>query len=188
MKNPTPARLPVSAAAPASVSELSARDTERLEQLLALLIEHHRAMLAHTAEHRSALAKADPGEIARCVAQQHADAERFAALEGVRAELFRSPGFLGPRPVQPVTLSTVMQRVAKAPRDRLGTVVATLRGLAQELEAQRRALRLATETLLGHMQGLISHVSRALSPTGTYARPNAHAGTPQVLSGLDLLT
>lgn len=193
MKQPAPKPAPGPAAKPvgalSNVAELTTRDAERLEQLLALLVEHHRAMLVHTAEHKAALGKADPAAIARCVAQQHADAERFAALEGVRAELFRTPAFAAGRGgAAPVTISAVLQRFAQAPRERLNALVATLRSLAHELEAQRRALRTATETLLGHMQGLISHVSRALSPTGTYARPNAPANVPQVLSGLDLTT
>ncbi len=172
---------------------------ERLETVLALLVGHHEVMLVHTREHREAIGRADSAAIGRCLQQQHADAARFAELERMRMDIFdaiaaQSAGqSAGPRTgrapvVKPPTptVSSLLSRIAEHQQVRIAAITTRLKSLVVQLEEQRRVIRIATESLLGHMQGLIMQVSRALSPTGTYSRPNSGGAGPQVISGLDL--
>ena len=194
---------------PLQASPLAQATIDRLEGVLALLVDHHVRMIEHAQQHRSAISRADARAMAQCVAQQHADAARFGELEALRAEIFRAamprpavspapqsargarnapPAPLPPPPEIPANVSSLIARATGPARARLNSLVSRLRALVDQLEQQRRVIRVATESLLGHMNGLIAQVGRALSPTGTYSRPNAPSPQSQVLSGLDLTT
>lgn len=166
---------------------LSDAHAAQLEQLLRDLEAHYRASLALTAEHRAAISAANPAAIGACVARQQQAARALLDLEARRARLV---GLLAPGPRAaggpPVTLTALATRAAPAPRARLLALAEALRALMRQADAQERAVRAASESLLAHMHGMISQVRRALSPAGAYHRPGSHAEAAVVLSGLDI--
>jgi len=183
---------------------------DRLEGVLAMMVDLHQKMLEHNAQHREALRRADAALIARCVNQQCADVAKFNELETLRNDLFSvlaragvprppTPGKLAPLPLppahifppsppSPLTLSGVIERAGEQHRARLTALGNSLRALALQVEKQRAVLKIATESLLSHMQGMLSQVSRSLSPTGTYARPRTIPSGLQVMSSVDLVS
>ena len=179
---------------------------DRLEGVLAMMVDLHQKMLEHNVQHREALRRADAALIARCVNQQSADVAKFNELETLRNDLFgvlaragvARPPNVGkaapstpapaPPPVAALTLSGVIERAGEQHRVRLTALGNSLRALVGQVEKQRAVLKIATESLLSHMQGMLSQVSRSLSPTGTYARPRAVPTGMQVMSSVDLVS
>lgn len=173
---------------------------DRLEGVLAMMVDLHQKMLEHNVQHREALRRADAAMIARCVHQQCADAAKFNELETLRNDLFAvlaragvpRPAVAGkgapPPPIPTLTLSGVIERAGEQHRARLTALGNSLRGLVGQVEKQRAVLKIATESLLSHMQGMLSQVSRSLSPTGTYARPRTIPSGMQVMSSVDLVS
>ena len=194
-------------AGPASLSSggLTGPVLDRLEGVLAMMVVLHQKMLEHNVQHREALRRANAAQIGRCVNQQCADAAKFNELETLRNDLFAVlarasvprqpvPGKGPTPPASPplappaLTLSGVIERAGEQHRVRLTALGNSLRGLVGQVEKQRAVLKIATESLLSHMQGMLSQVSRSLSPTGTYARPRTVPSGMQVMSSVDLVS
>lgn len=169
---------------------LSEAQLAELTGLLDDLTAHHTEMLALLAEHRAAIASADTAALDRCIGRQQHAALRLSELESRRARLVRSvwqgePGRRAAGPVPAITLSFLASRAAEPARGSLLRAAVRLKELMATVAEKQRAVRSASESLLGHMQGLIAQVARTLSPTGIYARPGAPAGVP-VAGGLDM--
>jgi len=180
------------------------------------LIGVHQSMLRDTAAHRAAIAAADQAAIARALAAQQAAGERLAELQRQRHALIRTmlgapalpplpvgkPGVnrsplreVGQTPTpnprdhaDPASVSVTMI-VAAAPQARRAGLInrgESLRELVTRVADQRRVVRMAADSLLAHMQGLIVQIGRHLSHSGTYTRPNTPPPSSQVLSALDM--
>ncbi len=183
---PRPGAPAQGGAAPPSILSVATQ----LEALLLGMIGEHEALLQITADHRQALAAADRAAIDASVNEQREAAARLSRLDGQRNAIMRSAtaalrGVIPPG-VQPT--ATVIAGACPEPlRSRLIALTARARDVAMEVSARQSAVRSAAETLMAHMQGLIAQVSRAMSPTGTYAHPAAAGmGSAQVSSSLDL--
>lgn len=161
-----------------------------LEALLRDLIAHHERMLSLCIAHAGALARADGPATARLIEEQQTvgraiidlDARRTRLVAGWNAGTPPTPGAPGG------TLSALAARLPEPARARVLDLAARLRGILSALVDQQRVVARASETLLGHMQGLMAQVARKLSHAGIYARPGAPvavAGGP-VVSGLDV--
>ena len=88
----------------------------------------------------------------------------------------------------PASVSVTMI-VAAAPQARRAGLInrgESLRELVTRVADQRRVVRMAADSLLAHMQGLIVQIGRHLSHSGTYTRPNTPPPSSQVLSALDM--
>ena len=120
-----------------------------------------------------------PAEVLVC--EPDAARRRDLVDRGVRTAA--DPGVAGPVPA--ITLSFLASRTAEPARGALLQAARQLKELMARVAEKQRAVRTASESLLGHMQGLIAQVARSLSPTGTYARPGAPVGAP-VAGGLDM--
>lgn len=163
---------------------------EQLEALLRGMISEHETLLQITGRHRAALAAADREQIDRCVSEQRDAAHRLSLLDGQRNILTRA-ATAALRGALPAGVSPTAAMIAAAcpepQRSRLLDLAARARTVATEVSARQGAVRMAAETLMAHMQGLITQVTQSLSHTGTYARPSAPAlASAQVVSMLDL--
>jgi hypothetical protein len=161
-----------------------------LERLLIAMIAEHRDMSALADAHRLAIASADRPAIDRCVQLQQLAASRLGELTGKRMTIVRSAvAALRTSAVRfsgEPTASIIAAACADPQRTRLLALADEARKVAEHCSQQQRTLKLAAETLLAHMQGLMAQVSRALSHAGTYARPTAPGYAPQVVSTLDM--
>jgi hypothetical protein len=159
---------------------------QELEVLLTDLLAHHEQMLAHSRRHADALRRADLPALRRAIEDQQTLGRRIIDLESRRARLVAAA--LGPRAAQ-TPLSALAMRLPPGPRERVLALAERLKAVLQSvLEAQRVVAR-ASESLMGHMQGLMQQVARKLSHAGTYDRPGRPAlaiSSGAVISGLDV--
>lgn len=192
---PNPTRS-LRAPAPAATT-LTPAQCDTLEALLADLESHACESAQLADEHRAAVSTADAANLARCVAAQQQSASKLSSLEARRAAFLRSIGLrptppavaAGANTTPPVTLS---QLAALAPKPRAAALTAaaarTRLLLADALE-RRESVRLASLSLMAHMQGLVRQITRHLSDTKTYAPPHRLATTTGATTGsLDFTT
>jgi len=162
-----------------------------LEALLADLELHTRNSARLADDHRAAISTADAANLARCIAAQQQSAAELSALEARRAALLRSLGFRSNAgAASTVTLS---QLAALAPRSRaavLTAATARVRGLMADAAQRRESVRLASLSLMAHMQGIIRQVTANLSETKTYSPTNrlAAAGVNTAPTTVDFMT
>lgn len=181
---------------------LSGEQLAELRSLLDALEALHVAMRATNAEHRRAITLADAGMLDACAREQAGHAGRLLELDARRAALVRSVttgvglaraaqiGIMAPRPASgaeggPVTLRSLALRCAEPVRGELLAKVDRVRAVATTAAGEQAVLRRANEALLAHMHSLVAQVARALSHSGTYARPGARPSAA-VVSGIDL--
>lgn len=179
--------------APGAPAQTTAAD---LEALLRDLIAHHERMLALCIAHAGALARADGPATARLIEEQQTVGRAIIDLDARRARLVAAWNAAAPahgmtRAPASGTLSALAARLPEPARGRVLDLASRLRGILNALVDQQRVVARASETLLGHMQGLMAQVARRLSHAGTYARPGAPAalggvGGGLVVSGLDV--
>lgn len=172
-------------------STLSADHAAALDLLLGELLEHQRESMAACAAHRAALAGADHHALGACVVRQQQLGQRLAELDVKRSRLVATvtravPG--AARTGGETRLSDLANRAEEPWRSRLLDRAAELRARMADTTREQASLRLASESLLAHMKGLMAQVHRQLSATGTYARSHTPAESAVVVSGIDLTT
>lgn len=176
----------------AAMTTLTPAQCDVLESLLADLEQHARASARLADEHRNAISTADAANLARCVAAQQQSASQLNTLEARRVAFLRSIGLragaapmAGPGGAAASAPSvTLSQLAALAPKPRAATLTATaarVRTLLADASQRRESVRLASLSLMGHMQGILRQITRYLSDTKTYTPPHrllsAAAGT-----------
>lgn len=164
------------------------RDTlaSELEQVLAGMVRLHEQMLRVTREHRAAIASADAEKIGACV---RTHAELFQAVQELERRRRSAVAQLtaGEGRKRPPTMTELAASLSEPWRERAGKLASQLKTTLETLSGEQRTVRLATESLLGHMDGLLRQVAKKLSHAGTYsARGVVEAGRQQVVSGLDV--
>jgi len=168
--------------APIADEALAAELASVLEELL----NAQGALLELTRRHRSAISRADARAIASCVTDHAAVLASMSTLEARRRSVVARLS-AGTRPVKTPTLSELAERVAEPWRARAVDLAARLKDAVRTVQEEQRALKLATESLLAHMDGIVRRVAKALSHAGTYsARGVVEAGRQPVATGLDV--
>lgn len=159
--------------------------------LLGELLEHQRESLAACAAHRAALAGADLHALGACVVRQQQLGQRLAELDLRRSRLVAAAVRTAPgvaRTSGEIRLSDLANSAEEPWRTRLLDRASELRTRMNEATRAQASLRLASESLLAHMRGLMAQVHRQLSATGTYGRTHSPAESAVVVSGFDLTT
>lgn len=166
---------------------LTQAQCDTLEAILADLERHARESALLADEHRNAISTADAQALARCVAAQQESASQLASIEARRNALLRSIGLRLP------TTVTFTQLAALAPQPRakaLSAAIVRVKALLADAAQRRESVRLASLSLMAHMQGLIRQITRHLSDTKTYAPPHrlAHAGAGSTTASVDMVS
>lgn len=177
---------------------LTPAQCDALEALLADLESHARSAAQLAEEHRAAISTADAANLARCVAAQQQSVSQLNALEARRTAFLRSIG-LRAQPannpaaaMNPAPVVTLTQIAALAPKPRAAALTAAAsraRLMLAEAMERRESVRLASLSLMAHMQGLVRQITRHLSDTKTYAPPHRLSSiTPATAGSLDFTT
>lgn len=154
-----------------------------VEDLLAGLLSEQRTMMDLARAHREAIASADPASIRVIVEQEAAALQRVGGLEAKRRELVALLSPEDPR----ITVTGMAEKLAQPWRDRTVELAKQLRELALRVQREQRTVRLASESLLSHMEGMMQQLARKLSHAGTYTNTGSvDVGRQQVVSGVDL--
>lgn len=137
-----------------------------LERTLDGLLAAHEAQIALLDHHRAALRSADAGRLSECVAAQQQAARAIATLEAERLAAVRMLT-QGQTPEPP--LGRLIERAPAAMKPRLSGLRERLGPVLRAASQRQAALTQAAQTMSTHLHALLTQVSRALSPTGTYA-------------------
>lgn len=167
---------------PSLSATLTAAQCSALEALLFEIEQHARDSASLADEHRAAISAGDTANLARCIAAQQQSAARLSALEARRAAFLRS---LGLRTASTGTV-TLSQLAAMAPKPRAAVLTATaarVRELLADAAQRRESVRLASLSLMAHMQGIVRQISRNLSETKTYSPPGHRLASAAVPTG-----
>lgn len=158
----------------------TAPDADRLDTLLAELIEEHRALLGLARDHRAALASADAARLETVVVRTGEVLSRIRAVETERQRLTAGPDG------RPGTLDQLLHALDETDRGRLSDRAATLRELVRTVQREHQTVRAASEALATHMRGLMQQVASRLSHAGTYGRAGRVEPAGTVVSGVDV--
>jgi len=175
---------------PALSAEPADRDAgRRMEKLLADLLTEHRTLHQLVQAHREAIRACDAAAIKSCVEQHAAVLNRISGMEEERRRLVAelTPRQDGPRRTAP-TFTQLAEQLSDPWRSRAIELAKQLRELVERIAKDQRAVRVASASLLTHMDGLVRQMVQSLSHAGTYSpRGAVEPGKQQVVSGFDLL-
>jgi hypothetical protein len=158
---------------------------QALDALLNDLLNVHRALLIAAEDHRSALRAAD-GTRVQAAAERAATLHQLnTLLDQRRRELVAAHPIPG-QPPEKVRLSDLAMLVEQPDRDRLLGLAEETKAVMSRVNDEHRTIRVATDVLLAHLEGLMRQVGQTLSHARTYTRKGfVEAGSP-VVSALDL--
>lgn len=171
---------------PQPLTPLKAVLVADLERVLVELKNVHEQMLAVVREHRAAASRADLGAMSSAVARQGELARTIAEIDRRRASI--ATALLGGQGADSAKLTRVIAAAPPESRERLAGLSAVLRDVLLRLHHEQQALKLATEALALHMEGVMRQVYRSVSHTGTYIRSGRVDTAVQVVSALDVHT
>ncbi|MCC5824501.1 MAG: flagellar protein FlgN [Phycisphaerales bacterium] len=163
-----------------AIPKHAAPDADRLDALLATLIEEHRTLLALARDHRDALAHADAARLEDIVTRTGEVLSRISDIETERQRLTAGPDG------RPGTMDELLRAAEEADRRRLSDRAGTLRDLIQTVQREHEVVRTASEALATHMRGLMQQVASKLSHAGTYGRRGRVEPVGTVVSGVDI--
>lgn len=155
-----------------------------LENVLIELTDLHQRMLAVVKDHRGAISRADLGGIAGAIARQGEMTRSVASIEQRRSAIISS--LMGGSGQDAVKMSQVIAGAPEASRDRLSGLAMVLRDVLSRLHTEQQALKLASEALAVHMEGVMRQVFQRASHAGTYVRSGKVDTAVQVVSALDV--
>ncbi len=165
---------------PRGAPRAPAPDADRLDALLATLIDEHRALLGLARDHRDALAQADAKRLQGVVEQTGQVLGRIHAVETERQALVAGPDG------RPGTIDELLRVVDEADRARLSDRAGALRELIQTVQREHEAVRAASEALAAHVRGVMRQVASKLSHAGTYGRAGRVEPVGTVVTGVDV--
>ncbi len=161
-----------------------------LERVLEALRVEHEAMRGVCAARRVAISKADVRALGVCTARENEVVQRIAGMEGRREELVRRAVGLFGRPSDggQARLSWIASQLEEPLRGRLERSALTLRSTIEGLRVEHAASAQATETIAGHLLGIVRAVEHRLSDSGAYTRTGGARVGPAALSAVDVVS
>lgn len=157
----------------------------QLEKLLRDIESNYSEMRLLLIEHREAISQADTRRIAACVQAEQNLAVRLSEIESRRAGLMRA--ITGQKHAK-LTLTAVAERAPEPHKSALLNIAERLRSLMSEIVQKQEAIRLASLSLMSHMQGIVRQVAQHLSATGTYSRVGDIPTTDRARGLIDVTT
>lgn len=160
----------------------SAAAADALEAVLTDLTASNAELLELVREHRRTMSSGDAAAIQECLSRQGILATRIADQERQRRHIVTE---LAGRAT--ATFAEVIPNLPESRRARIAEVSANLRTLLQTVQRENGVVRAAAHTLIGHIDGLMQQVARALSHAGTYGRQGRVESVGPVPCGLDMV-
>ncbi|CAG0995112.1 hypothetical protein PHYC_02514 [Phycisphaerales bacterium] len=161
-----------------------------LSSLLDAYTARYEQWKVHAAAQREAIRRADGGGVERAASAQGAILEAVAALEGRRAALVNAAAEALPalraRKTGVITLRDIAGNLPVPEGAALRAKAERLRELVSQINQQSSSVAGATRAVLGHIEGLMRHVAKHLSHSGTYTRRGVVDAGETVVSALDL--
>jgi hypothetical protein len=147
------------------------RLVQELELLLTGMIERQRLWLAVFEQKTEALRKADHSLMAALSSQENDHLRAMSEMEKRRllllADLTRA---LDPGAREPLRLQPLAERLPDAIRDRLLRLRSELRAEIERFRSRLASVRSASESLLRHVNGVVTSVVAAATGNTVYSR------------------
>jgi hypothetical protein len=157
------------------------RQIVELENVMQLLIDEHRRLLAHVTAQQEAMKRLELATIEDATHRQEASRLRIATLESRRRALVQQIAKLS-RLGGEVTLSQI---VAAAPQNgpRLLALREELRGLIKQIADRTHVAGRLTAAVLGHLNTAVRLFADAVGQAGTYTKH----GVPRVSARIGVM-
>lgn len=175
------------------VLPLTGHQLTMLTDLLDALISHQRRQAAVAVQHRAAIRCANVQALAAAIAEQRALAEQLAVLQARRIHVTDSlcagtttAGANRSAVRTTASLRELVVRASEPARARLMALLDSLRAVVNANAESTAVLHHASRGMLMHISGVLDHVRRKVSASGTYSRRVADNSSGLV--GLDVLT
>jgi DNA-directed RNA polymerase specialized sigma54-like protein len=163
---------------------------ERLDALLDAMTSAYARLGDLSDAHREAIRTADARAVELVLQRESLVFREVQKLDHQRRELvaLAHSSFPALR-LSPAERTTLTQLAALTPDTRRGTLTqkaADLRSLVKGVQERNASIMSAATSLLAHMEGVMRHVARQLSHTGTYSRRGVVEAGAGVVSAVDL--
>jgi hypothetical protein len=167
------------------------RLSDELREVLEALARVYTQILASLDEHARAIGQADARTIGRCSADQERLLEEVAVLEQRRREIVARATSLYPElheaaKSSELTVTVVTRALPESERPILSDLSEGLRTRVLKVKERSETVRLASIAMVSHVEGLMRHIGRRLSHSGTYGRRGVVESGCAVVSALDL--
>ena len=164
---------------------------DELAGLFAQLSETYTSVLESLEAHAAALAAADTQAVGRCVSDQEQLLARVAHIDQRRREIVAGacscvPELAKAAAAGPLTVSAVASALATQDVEKLLEAGTRVKQLIEHAKQRSEGVRTATAVMLAHVEGLMRHVGRKMSHSGTYGRRGVVEVGQQVVSALDM--
>ncbi len=159
---------------------IAALDLDKLDSLLADLESEHERLLELAGLQREAIIRADAKGLGEVVQETTQTLGRIAGIERSRQQIIKLPDGSIP------SVQQIASQVDPQHASTLSNRSSSLRTLMLKVKEEHEAVRLASQALSNHMNGLMEQITAKLSHTGTYGRRGSvTAARAQVVSSLD---
>lgn len=154
-----------------------------LQELLGALITEHQHLLALVERKLHALAGADHMMIHECCLKENQHIQRIGEIEKTRQALLgRITQAIAPRSAKPLSLQEIAVHLTEPSRGRVLELRLSLRKLLETIGRRNQVAGKATESLLHHVQGVISLVTQAVNGSTYGRRPAGGPGGERISS------
>lgn len=161
---------------------------DRLAAILDELAQAYESIEACVDRREASVRSADLAALSQAVADESAVIQLVAEIEQRRGRLSEAlAAALGADSPGDVNVRWICERAPAGTR-RLAEASNALRERVERVQRRNASARIALETLVSHMKGLLQSAERRLSHTGVYGRRGCvEVGAP-VLSAMDLVS
>jgi len=180
MTHPTPKAHPA--------TRLSPTQVESLDQLLRDLLDEHTALLTAMHQHRESMRAADAQAIDLALRRQRAALGRLGELDRRRQQFVLASARGIPRAsgATSLTLGAIAAHAPEPARTSLLNRAHEVRQVMHKVREEQTMVRLISQNLLAHMEGLMRQVAQKLSHAGVYSNRGCVEAANEMACALDL--
>lgn len=152
----------------------------KMEQILRDLLTEHEALLMLLQRKHEAIRQAKTTVVEDCTVRENAHVQRIGRLEKERQQLLAvmSPKSLG----RFLRVAEIAEMADEPQRTHLVVLAAQLRQRMVEIKELSQMMKVALESLLKHMSGVVQMVLQTVGGGGTYGRRGRVTQAPKVSS------
>ena len=152
----------------------------KLESALQRQIVAHEQLLALLKQKLDACRRADHARMNELMKDENKSLQEIGEIEKERLTLVAHlTQAMDPKATEPLRMGDLAEKLNEPARSRVLLLRLKLRDRMQQVQRESRVIRLASEQLLRHMQGIVQTIGGAMTGISTYGR----TGTPPQNAG-----
>lgn len=157
---------------------------DQLDDSLRRMHAEHEQLLALVQRKKQAIASAQSDLVQDCCQRENVHVQQIAELEKQRQlQVGQLTAAWEPNAAEPLRLTDIAERCEEPRRGQLLVRQQQLRELMQQIKDENAVAKQATESLLGHVKGVMRMVADAVAGSGVYGSDGAtQTGPAEVAS------